>query len=114
MIVGRSAFTPTSYRPESKTLVRGAVSASRKPRAYRLAHQTAPRRGGAQLGVVTCGVADAAADPPAGGLGLGRLGAVLRRMVSPWRSGCSNGDGRQCSCGLHRCCAPDGCHWFLT
>jgi hypothetical protein len=87
-IPGFACSTPPTRAPPSlsQQLSLCIRSASRKPRAYRLAHQTAPRRGGGQLGVVTCGVADAAAGgPPSGGLGLGRLGAVIRPMGSPWR-----------------------------
>ena len=71
---------------ESKTLVprrKGAPWA--KPAQNLLAHQTTPRRGGAQLEVCTSAAADAAEAQPTHFLGLGSLTGVLRPMASPWR-----------------------------
>ena len=82
-------FRATSYRPESKTLVRGATSASRRIRADRLAHQIEPRRGCAGLGIVTSAAERAAVAGPTNILGLGSVAALLQAIHSS-RRGCSS------------------------
>ena len=83
LVVGFVGWVATSYRHESKELCfRGATSASRRKRANRLAHQTAPRRGGAQLEVCTSAAADAAEAQTTHSLGLGSFSVVLGAMRS--------------------------------
>ena len=73
---------------ESKTLVREAQGAPLAKHAQNLlAHQTAPRRGCAGLGIVTCGVADAAEAAPTTDLGLRSVGANFQAIYLPGGSG---------------------------